>query len=251
MKKCLAFIALTVLSAAAAFANVELDLNYQAILADTYMLTKDVTRDSEGNIIAITPVDSRLAYILTAPLGLDLNVNIFFGSSPRKFEAGLHFGAGIAVPSEVTFDDEGTKTAFVQDLRESDPNGFVQAGGFGASFEIGPVFRFSINKTHQFSITPSIFFRFDALACRNSSEYIGFGDFAMGLDVDAGYKLWLVNKSGFHFGLNTGIGLELPTFATCVLEDGVDTPLTCIATEFGVKAYLGVCFNFGDRGVDR
>ncbi|HBD67855.1 MAG TPA: hypothetical protein DC014_01115, partial [Treponema sp.] len=118
MKKCLAFIALTVLSAAAAFANVELDLNYQAILADTYMLTKDVTRDSEGNIIAITPIDSRLAYILTAPLGLDLNVNIFFGSSPRKFEAGLHFGAGIAVPSEVTFDDEGTKIAFVQDLRE-------------------------------------------------------------------------------------------------------------------------------------
>ena len=250
MKKLLAFIAAGTLAATAAFANVELDLNYQAIIADNYFMTNEMTSDSTQNLTT-QPLDRSLSYILTAPLGADLNVNIFFGKSPRKFEAGLHFGLGFAVPTEVTVNDDGTETKLVETLKKNDPKGLVQAGGFGASFEIGPVFRFSLNQTHQFSITPSLFFRFDALAVRNSvDEMASFGDFAMGIDLDAGYKLWLVNKSGFHFGLNTGVGLEIPTFATGLFEDGSSVLLTS-GSEFGFKVYLGVCFNFGDRGVDR
>ena len=226
MKKILAILATFGFAITAAFANIELSANL--VFAPFYSQTNKITTGgitSEG--------DSK--YV--CPVGEEVKANFFFYSSK-------HFDVGLNVGEQVLVYTKDTELDTEYDL------------GYNASFIIGPAFRFNINNNNGIFVSPGLAVNIDYLlkeVTGNSAE-IKFGC-DVGFNLDAGYRLWLLNKDAFHFGIDAGVQYSIGGGAgtTFTLADG-DKILNKdfdidLAQRF--KVYLGVVCNFGDRGWDK
>ena len=60
----------------------------------------------------------------------------------------------------------------------------------------GPAFRLKFGDMHSLSISPGV----------GMSWILGekVSEFCINLNLDIGYRLWLINSDGFHFGLGAG-----------------------------------------------
>lgn len=226
MKKILAILATFGFAITAAFANIELSANL--VFAPVYSQTNKITTGgitSEG--------DSK--YV--CPVGEEVKANFFFYSSK-------HFDVGLNVGEQVLVYTKDTELDTEYDL------------GYNASFIIGPAFRFNINNNNGIFVSPGLAVNIDYLlkeVTGNSAE-IKFGC-DVGFNLDAGYRLWLLNKDAFHFGIDAGVQYSVGGGAGTkftladgdkILNQDFDIDL---AQRF--KVYLGVVCNFGDRGWDK
>lgn len=210
-------------------ANVEMDLNFYGTPASSI-------RTTSGND------DLRVAKP-EFPFGLDTQFAFYFGS-PVKF---LDLGLGLS----------GGADFFLKGLIYEDNNntlGSLGGGSFDMYFSIGASARFNIGDMHSFSVTPGILCDF-LLADLFSGEPI-FGGYG-GFSLDLGYRIWIVSKPGFHFGFDLGTDLIFPFFGILQYRDAYagyhdSTRFFCDVTGGTIaKIYLGLCFNFGDKSVNK
>ena len=226
MKKILAILATFGFAITAAFANIELSANL--VFAPVYSQTNKSTTDG------IT-LESDSKYV--CPVGEEVKANFFFYSSK-------HFDVGLNVGEQVLVYTKDTELDTEYDL------------GYNASFIIGPAFRFNINNNNGIFVSPGLAFNIDYLLKEGTgnSAAIKFGC-DVGFNIDAGYRLWLLNKDAFHFGIDAGVQYTVSAGAGSIssLDNGSEVESydynIDLANRF--KVYLGVVCNFGDRGWDK
>lgn len=233
-KSLLALAAVFAVGASAAFANVEMDLNY-------YMKpVRNFTVDNSG----ITT-----DYSVPSFFGLEDSFSFFFGKNASMFDAGLGFAFGFDV-----FSNPETSTMGY-------PKTTLEAAGFDMFLRIGPVFRFTFGKNFSLSATPglttNIFLLIPKNSSNNENKEIGFGA-NLAFFTELAAKLWFVNSEsgGFHFGLNAGALCEWNlagsySFAAGRSNGGDAGRNATVKNGFDLKFFVGLAFNFGSRGVDR
>ncbi|MBP3709787.1 MAG: hypothetical protein J6I73_05220 [Treponema sp.] len=239
MKRILLSVAAAAMMATAASAfNFELDLNYQAILKNSFTIEKI------DNYAIPKSLQSKIAY--SSPFGIDANCNFYFGS-PWIMDIGLNVGGGFELFTDVTANGNSIRKTIITPLK--DAGVAVNAIGFGGFAKLGPAFRFNLHKMHSLYFSPAFFFGYDSY----DVTYEGTTAFrieaaALGIDFDVGYRLWLVNRERFSFGLDIGLDFTVPvyiaTYSRAAGEGGVDGEA---GHAFGTKLYIGVCLNSGKR----
>lgn len=229
MKKILAFIGCLFVSTMA-FANMELDINYYGAFADKTNV------DSDWGDLTIDQGSAA---------GCEEDFNFFFGHGAGNFDIG--FGLFAAIDSFTEMDVEDTNL---------DCN-----YGFNFAIGAGPVFRYTINNVQSIYARPSIGYDFriaEAEPVTGIKDTIA--DYSVLFDLNLGGRTWFLNKTGFHFGVDYGCNLDFMFAGSGYvgIDDDSDyesstsvTNYYDISDRFAAKIYLGVCFNFGDRGIDR
>lgn len=226
MKKILAMLATFGFAITAAFANIELSANL--LFAPVYSQTNKITT---GGITS--EVDSK--YV--CPVGEEVKANFFFYSS-KNFDVGLNVGEQVLVYTK----DTELDTEY--DL------------GYNVSFIIGPAFRFNINNNNGIFVSPGLAINIDYLLqeVTGNSAVITLGC-DVGFNLDAGYRLWLLNKDAFHLGIDASVQYSVGGGAgtTYSLSDGdkISNQAFDIDLAKRFKVYLGVVCNFGERGWDK
>ena len=162
-------------------------------------------------------------------------------------------------------------------LRQGNPAGFESQFGFyfgsptkwldiGMSLSdsvvldfyltLGPAVRFNLGKMHSLYVSPGFGYTFSAVGYNTyfinrygdedkESCSGSFGSFDFNFDL--GYRFWLVNKTGFHFGFDVGYDLSVPLVATTF----GDFDKSDVNGGQRHKIYFGVAFNFGDKSPDK
>lgn len=227
MKKLLAGIAVFCVAVFGAMANVEMDLNLYATPLATYDL---------GNDTEMRP---------NAPFGFEDQFGFYFVSPTSWLDVGLALSDG--------FDfNVGVKQYYDGDKVFSDDDAF----GFSGYLTLGPTVRFNLGDMHSFFVSTGLGGTIFGMKYETTS-YDYYGDeeteenldfiFSFDYNLDLGYRIWLVNKTGFHFGFDVGYDLTVPLALTATNDDYKDD------LEGGSKhkIYFGVAFNFGDKSPDK
>lgn len=236
MKKIVVFITLVTLAVTSVMANTEIDLNYY--------LMPVISR-------TIKYSDYKTTRFYPSYFGLEPNFNFFFGKKPGFFDMGLNLDMGLhAITGPMKIKDKNGNI-----YEQKDP--FAGVGGFVSA---GPVFRITPIDIVSISFVPGMQFGFD-LAYRNLNKINenGFIDYNIAASLNAATKIWLLNKTGFHLGLNVGADVDFPFSGAWKMGLGnkVDN---WISTGIGnrkyggglnFRAFVGLAFQFGDRAVDR
>lgn len=231
MKKLLITLGL-LCSAAFAFANTEIDVNFYGTLFDKGTLKTDD--------------DKSLDFKQGFAFGGQDDFSFFYGERESKFDAGLSFYANYDFFSK----------AEIEDLS-------FEGSGFNFGMGIGPVFRITFGNPFSLFLRPTLGFKLGFLDVGDVLTYtnwklVDFDFLVVGLNV--GGRTWLLNTNGFHLGLSYGMILDFNGgFAGWAADykDSYGYGYTksdsegYTKTSVDMKLYLGVCFNFGDRGIDR
>lgn len=238
MKKLLVA-AVVLLASSFAFANMELDLNLYGDVVDTSTL-KDK--------------DSSLEFDTTQgfAFGIAQDFNFYFGSRASKFDVGLCIFTGCDFFTETELSMSGAKYEI------------ENAFGMNYFLGLGPVFRYTFSDPFSLYVRPGLGFDVRIikgdlagdLAIRKDATFIGC-DFIF--DTDVGGRWWFLNKTGMHMGLDFGMDFMFGSGAGVFTiesndEYGFSNSHTTDFEEsnrFSYKIYAGLCFNFGDRGIDR
>ena len=222
MKRFFSFFAVLLLSCTFVFANVEMDMNCFVSPVKNVDLGRDQQQED---------------YIAkcNAPLGLELQWGFYFGQPRKVFDAGL----GLSVGFSAIHDYDVYKGA--AKLGNKSLNGVA----LNNYITFGPAFRLNFGDMHSVSILPGVGMNW--ILNKSVTE------FGINLNLDIGYRLWLINSDGFHFGLGVGSDVSFSilggssysvyTDNSTEIEDigGINT------NSIDVKIYLGVIFNFGDK----
>lgn len=224
MKKIL-FVLLTLFVTNVVFANVELDSSFYG----TVPYSSTITTDS---------IESEIKQGFA--FGSSDDVSIFFGSEAKNFEVGLGFFAGIDVFTSIKIED-----------RTIDENSI----GFNINFGAGPAFRYTLNNNLSLFARPGLGFNIRGFANDESEYTASFADVTFMFDLNAGGRYWFFNKTGFHLGLDFGFDLNCAT-GTGSVTNKIKALNTNMTKDYDVnfvafKPYVGLAFNFGDRGIDR
>ena len=222
MKRVFSFFAVLILSCTFVFANVEMDMNFFVSPA------KNVNLGSGSD-------DENYIAKCTVPLGLELQWGFYFGQPRKVFDAGLGLSVGFSGIYDYDIYKGSSKVG----------NKALNTIALNNYITFGPAFRLKFGDMHSVSISPGVGMSW--IIDKKVSE------FGINLNLDIGYRLWLINSDGFHFGL--GIGSDL-TF--CILGGASYSVYTDNKTDVeyieGVntasidsKTYIGVVFNFGDK----
>lgn len=235
-KKFVVFMALVTLAVTSVMANTEIDLNYYLMPVMSRTIKSPNYQES---------------YSYPSYFGLEPSFNFFLGKNPGFFDMGLNLDMGLhAITGKMKIKDRNGN------VREQ-PDPFAGIGGF---ISVGPVFRLTPISIVSVSFTPGIQAGFD-VAYKNlnkASEY-GFLDYNIAVSLNAAAKLWLINKTGFHLGLNAGADVDIPF--TGSWREGLGNKVgnwTSTGTanrKYGsglnFRAFVGFAFQFGDRSSDR
>lgn len=233
MKKLLSFVTVLVLAGSAIFANVEIRLNYFGIPEQALNL-----QDRKES-------DVKMKSSVSSSSGYETGFNFFFGKNASFFDAGLGLDFGAATIKALKITTDGNT------LEE---NGM---SGVNVYMNIGPTFRFTFGNIHSFVIAPSIGLDIVSLSKNTSGVKIEYISAIPVLNFNLGYRLWFLNKTGFHMGLSTAfdLGFALGGYAgSSFTVKGYDTKETSyfsVNSGITTRLSLGLVFNFGDRGVDR
>lgn len=229
MKKVCMFFFIAGISAAALSANVEMDLNLYGTPVSTIRTLSTVTTNG------VTP--SREAK-LKGPFGVDTQFAFYFGSPVKFLDLGLGLSSGMDL--------------FLEGLvyENDELLGSLGFGSLDIYLSIGPSVRFNLGDIHSFSINPGIICNFLLANLFNGAPEFGFYG---GFNLDLGYRIWIVNKPGFHFGFDMGTDLVFPFGGILSYRDIYDSRSFSDDVAGGTlaKIYLGVCFNFGDKSVNK
>ena len=224
MKKLIALMATLGLAVSAAFANIELSANMMFVPSYTSTM-KDSGNSSDVSV--------------TFPVGEEVKANFFFYSS-KHFDIGLNVSQQILLFKNIEID--GTN------------NEYDSAADF--SIVIGPAFRFNLNNMHGFFVSPGIIGTLSVAGDTEGSITETLINADLGFNLDAGYRLWLLNTDAFHLGMDVGAQYSISGGAgTIYLTDSnsdfsYDSSYDLNAVQ-RFKIYLGVIMNFGDRGWDK
>lgn len=233
MKKLLVA-AVVLLASSFAFANMELDLNLYGDVVDTSTL-KD--KDSSGEI------DTTQGFAF----GIAQDFNFYYGSRASKFDVGLCIFTGCDFFTETELSMSGFKSEF------------ENAFGMNYFLGLGPVFRYTFSDPFSLYVRPGLgfdvrFIKGDSSLGENST-FIGC-DFIF--DTDVGGRWWFLNKTGMHMGLDFGMDFMFGSGVGAYAYEYYDVYDTRTDSfdfdekdRFSYKIYAGLCFNFGDRGIDR
>lgn len=245
-KKLIVLAALVTIAATSAMANTEIDLNYYI----TPIIQRSIDYDGGG----------KATFTVPSFVGLEGNFNFFFGNNAGIFDVGLNLDTGIhAITGKMkTTDSQGGSS------ESPDP-----LGGAGIFLSLGPVFRFTFTNIFSLSLIPGFQAEFDVAARKYPANFLGhetdggtgFLDFSVSASINAAAKLWFVNVSGYHMGLNLGVDLDFPFAGVNGAFNwiGNDTPTVIVTGENGAKygmgmnfrIFAGIAFQFGDRAYDR
>lgn len=207
------------------FANVEID----SVMYGSFFNNKSVTITNSY----MTDVYGTASQDQVFALGGQDDFAFFFSDDARKFEKGL----GVFVNADLL-------TLIYQE------NYFYNGIGINLDIGIGPVFRYTPMNLFSLYIRPAIGLNIYAFEITDFDFPMTFSDVNFLIDLNFGGRSWLVNVTGFHFGLSYGLDVNLgfgsgvigaDGYRACDYEDGY----------FSSKIYFGLCFNFGDRGFDR
>lgn len=227
MKRLIVLPAILLLAVASAFANVELDLNlYIAPLSQT-------TLDDE--------FDTKVK--LQYPIGLDTKWAFMIGAPAPFVDIGIKWGYALDFFWNV-------------DTKINGHHSDTSILGIGGNMTLGPVIRFNLGDWHTLYLSPALMGKvsigaydktsYDAWGNEDTTKKILLG-VAFAFDLDVGYRIWLVNRVGFHWGFDVGVDMNWPLIAKDYFDgDGVD-----VDGGGEYKIYLGFAFNFGDKSPDK
>lgn len=227
MKKLFSLLAVAVFAVVSAFANVEIDLNMYGTSFSEYELENDV-KLRQGN-----------------PAGFESQFGFYFGSPTKWLDIGMSLSDGMDMGFsgvEVGINDNFSK-----------PDDSVVLDFY---LTLGPAVRFYLGKMHSLYVSPGFGYTFSAVGYNTyvknrygdedkESCSGSFGSFDFNFDL--GYRFWLVNKTGFHFGFDVGYDLSVPLVATTF----GDFNKSDVNGGQRHKIYFGVAFNFGDKSPDK
>lgn len=207
------------------FANVEID----SVMYGTFYNNKSLTITNSY----IEGLDGTTYQEQVFAFGGQDEFSFFFSDEAKKFETGL--GVFVNVDFLTTIYEE-----------------YYYYDGFGVNLDIGigPVFRYTPMNNFSLYIRPAIGLNLYTFGTSDYDFYMNFSDVNFLFDLNLGGRSWLVNVSGFHFGLCYGVDLNFGFGSGVVVADGYRA---CDYEDgyFSSKIYFGLCFNFGDRGLDR
>lgn len=225
MKKLLVFLGL-IFVGTCAFANIELDV--------TLYGTPYQSRKAEFDYDTIPESWKSQDWKSGFAFGSEDAVTFFFGDSPKQFEVGLGLLVDFDVFSKIEVKGES-----------------INCTGINLGFGIGPVFRYTFSDSFSLFARPSFVLGVTSFrATENNSAEITFTDATAVLDLNVGGRSWFVNADGFHFGLSYGAIVAAGAGSGSRTGKNSDT-LDYKVNDVKFKLYVGVCFNFGDRGIDR
>ena len=221
-KKIILIFSMLIISAGVAFANVELCINYYFIPT-----SQRVYRCPDGDVAAAS-------YSLA---GNEWNLSFFFGTQNENLDIGINTTFGTEFLKIVNIDWADFKIKFA-----------------GEAFAtLGPIFRYFFDEMNSVSFSPSLEFNAGFLWDQILDIY---GQFDFALAFNAMYKCYLLNTKGFHLGFNLGAGYAVPLAGSFlglkISTGGVHFQnSTDLLSGHDLKIFLGLCMNFGDRGIDK
>lgn len=227
MKKLFSLLAVAGFAVVSAFANVEIDLNMYGTPFSEYELENDV-KLRQGN-----------------PAGFESQFGFYFGSPTKWLDIGMSLSDGM---------DVGVSGAEIG--RDGDFSELESPFVFDLYLTLGPAVRFNLGKMNSIYVSPGFGYNLSLMSFRENfvneygnkddEHYLGWcGSFDFNLDL--GYRVWIVNKTGFHFGFDVGYDLSVPIITT-TLEDFKHWDVIGGQRH---KIYFGVAFNFGDKSPDK
>lgn len=230
MKKLFGLLAVAGFAVTSAFANVEMDLNMYGTPFSEYEVNE-------------SGVDAKLRQ--GNPAGFESQFGFYFGSPVKWLDIGMSLSDGIDIGAsgvEIGINDNFSK-----------PDDSIV---FDFFFTLGPAVRFNLGKMHSLYFSPGFGYNISVLGynIKYIDEYGdnykksfsgGFSSFDFNLDL--GYRVWIVNKTGFHFGFDVGYDLSVPLKTSSFGDfDKID-----VRGGQRHKIYFGVAFNFGDKSPDK
>lgn len=231
-----------------AFANVELLLNLGLLPVSAQTFTEK----HDGK--PFRRVKKRIQF------GLDLNIlepeiNTFFLSPTSFLDVGINMNVNF-----IPYLEWGGKAGVTSDGKKY--AAIETADAFDSFFGItlGPAVRFNLNERNSFLVSPGLHFDIgfgtqplfsDGESDAGSSADYSYYDLAFTLDL--GYRFWFVSRSDFCFGLALGTDLSFPFWmGSNYTPDDSDNNYSISYSRkgFGLRVYIGVVFNSGERSID-
>lgn len=230
MKKLISLFAVFAISAVTAFANVEISHNLSISPIGAYAIQMQDDTSIDGY------------YLKIGDFKAENEFNFFFGS-PLFMDIGLNLRTGLGVFTCDGFEYDGDT--------ETD-----STFGISYSMAMGPSVRFNINNRHSFIASCDI----GGYMCTNSilldDDDIEHNMWGITVEDQIGYRFWIVNKTGFHFGLACNANYSIPVYGSYSnFKSETETP--GYSADFDVTGgsvftvSFGLVFNFGDRGYDK
>ena len=233
MKFLLSLVLISFCCVAETFANVEIDVHFLGNFYDHLEGTVE-----KMNSIDVSKYKVKGEVNPEFSFGVEDNVAIFFGSSPKKLDIGLSLISGFSYAS---------KTEAKLSFSEISTKGKYNVSDIDFWLGAGPAFRYSFNQKFSLCLHPDFVVDFRTVSFNDYSDKIV--DVSFGANFNLGGRYWLVNKNGFHFGIDGGVQFGVMGTVGKLTEDFYDIEYT--GTRVSTKFHLGVCFNIGDRGIDR
>lgn len=232
MKKLLSLLGVAIIGASSMFANVEMEFNLYGTPTSTINL-KD--RDTS---------DDKFEAKLKDPFGFETQFEFMFGAPAKFIDIGMGLSWGM---------DFFNKAEMIYDGNSAGDSTLNLA--FDTYMTLGPAVRFHVGDMHSFLVSPGLICNF-MLANGNDMSLLGFYS---GFNLDLGYRIWVVNKTGFHFGFDVGADLNFPFagFTHSSVDYKVGSSTQTVSSDYDItggtdaKIYFGVCFNFGDKAPDK
>ena len=228
MKKTLIF-AFLIFLGSSAFANIELDTN----LYGRVFCSKSI--DSESNVIEQNFNES--VFKQGPGFGKEDAISLFFGQKKTK----LDIGAGFLLYFDVYANQSLGSNKFI-------------GNGINAGFGMGPVFRYTFTPKFSLFARPAFILTAHSFTFTDNDDIpldsFRMTDYSLGADFNIGARSWLLNANGYHLGLAYGADFAYAAgsgyFSTNLhkIYDYTENFITA-------KVYVGICMNFGDRGIDR
>ena len=222
MKKLFGLLAVAGFAVTSAFANVEMDLNMYGTPFSEYEIENDV-KLRQGN-----------------PVGFESQFGFYFGSPVKWLDIGMSLSDGFDVGAsgvEIGINDNFFK-----------PDDSIV---FDFFFTLGPAVRFNLGKMHSLYFSPGFGYNISVLGYNikyeDGTDGFSGGVSSFDFNLDLGYRVWIVNKTGFHFGFDVGYDLSVP-LKTSSFGDFEEADVLGGQRH---KIYFGVAFNFGDKSPDK
>ena len=227
---CALFLVLAV-GITAAFATVEVALNY------SYLYSNNSTLSFDAESVVAYFGRNRLDRKVSSPLGVDGTISLFFGN-PQGLELGIGMGASVDFFSNYKL--EGISLD-------------VDSTAFDFSAVLGPALRVTFAKRHSFYLSPGIQFNYRKIeAKRKDEKEITYTmlEKNWAANLNMGYRLWLFSTPSLRAGLDAGLNLGIPlnSFNTFTKETGEIEDFKAqykIKSGSLMKFYVGFCFNLG------